>query len=84
MISLPLLVQILATNNKYVVLMDPLDGSSNIDGMFLVGTIFQFLEDSLEPCNIEDFFAARCETSLAAGYVIYGTLTMLVYTTNMA
>jgi len=70
--------------NKYVVLMDPLDGSSNIDVNVSVGTIFSIyrrvtptgtpvlLEDFLQPGNLQ----------IAAGYVIYGTSTMLVYTTG--
>ncbi|AVR44553.1 class 1 fructose-bisphosphatase [Christiangramia fulva] len=70
--------------NKYVVLMDPLDGSSNIDVNVSVGTIFSIyrrvtpigtpvqLEDFLQPGNLQ----------VAAGYIIYGTSTMLVYTTG--
>ena len=70
--------------NKYVVLMDPLDGSSNIDVNVSVGTIFSIYrrvtplgtpvtsEDFLQPGNLQ----------VAAGYIIYGTSTMLVYTTG--
>ncbi|SHO54855.1 class 1 fructose-bisphosphatase [Vibrio quintilis] len=71
-------------NAKYVVLMDPLDGSSNIDVNVSVGTIFSIYrrvspigttptkEDFLQPGNKQ----------VAAGYVIYGSSTMLVYTTG--
>lgn len=70
--------------NKYVVLIDPLDGSSNIDVNVSVGTIFSIyrrvtplgtpvqLEDFLQPGNLQ----------VAAGYIVYGTSTMLVYTTG--
>ncbi|VAV84544.1 Fructose-1,6-bisphosphatase, type I [hydrothermal vent metagenome] len=71
-------------DNKYIVLMDPLDGSSNIDVNVSVGTIFSIYrrvtpigtpvtkEDFLQPGNLQ----------VAAGYVVYGTSTMLVYTTG--
>ncbi|WP_434357119.1 class 1 fructose-bisphosphatase [Parasalinivibrio latis] len=71
-------------NARYVVLMDPLDGSSNIDVNVSVGTIFSIYrrvtpvgtvptdEDFLQPGNKQ----------IAAGYVIYGSSTMLVYTTG--
>ena len=70
--------------NKYVVLIDPLDGSSNIDVNVSVGTIFSIYrritpigtpvekEDFLQPGNLQ----------VAAGYVVYGTSTMLVYTSG--
>lgn len=70
--------------NKYVVLIDPLDGSSNIDANAPVGTIFSIyrritpvgtpvtMEDFLQPGNLQ----------VAAGYIVYGTSTMLVYTTG--
>ena len=69
---------------NYVVLIDPLDGSSNIDVNVSVGTIFSIyrrispvgsrvtLEDFLQPGNKQ----------VAAGYLVYGTSTMLVYTTG--
>lgn len=71
-------------DNKYIVLIDPLDGSSNIDVNVSVGTIFSIYrrvsplgtpvskEDFLQPGNLQ----------VAAGYIIYGTSTMLVYTTG--
>ena len=71
-------------NNKYVVLMDPLDGSSNIDVNVSVGTIFSVFRRITPvgtPVTIEDFLQPGIN-QVAAGYVIYGTSTMLVYTTG--
>lgn len=71
-------------NGKYIVLFDPLDGSSNIDVNVSIGTIFSIykrvspigteatLEDMLQPGTAQ----------IAAGYVLYGSSTMLVYTTG--
>jgi fructose-1,6-bisphosphatase I len=71
-------------NNKYVVLMDPLDGSSNIDVNVSVGTIFSVFRRVTPigtPVQMEDFLQKGIN-QVAAGYVIYGTSTMLVYTTG--
>ena len=71
-------------NNKYVVLMDPLDGSSNIDVNVPVGTIFSVYRRITpigSPVTSEDFLQPGT-AQVAAGYVIYGTSTMLVYTTG--
>ena len=73
-----------AHNNKYVVLMDPLDGSSNIDVNVSVGTIFSVFRRITPigtPVTMEDFLQPGIN-QVAAGYVIYGTSTMLVYTTG--
>ncbi|HPF97558.1 MAG: class 1 fructose-bisphosphatase [Flavobacteriaceae bacterium] len=70
--------------NKYVVLIDPLDGSSNIDVNVSVGTIFSVYRRITPvgtPVQIEDFLQEG-NKQVAAGYVIYGTSTMLVYTTG--
>ncbi len=70
--------------NKYVVLIDPLDGSSNIDVNVSVGTIFSIYRRVTPvgtPVQIEDFLQ-KGNQQVAAGYVIYGTSTMLVYTTG--
>lgn len=70
--------------NKYIVLMDPLDGSSNIDVNVSVGTIFSIYRRVTPvgtPVTIEDFLQ-KGENQVAAGYVIYGSSTMLVYTTG--
>jgi len=70
--------------NKYVVLIDPLDGSSNIDVNVSVGTIFSIYRRVTPvgtPVQKEDFLQKGNE-QVAAGYVVYGTSTMLVYTTG--
>ncbi|MEH6513343.1 class 1 fructose-bisphosphatase [Maribacter arcticus] len=70
--------------NKYVVLIDPLDGSSNIDVNVSVGTIFSIYRRVTPvgtPVTIEDFLQPG-NKQVAAGYVVYGTSTMLVYTTG--
>ena len=70
--------------NKYVVLMDPLDGSSNIDVNVSVGTIFSIFRRVTpvgQPVEAKDFLQKGSE-QVAAGYVVYGTSTMLVYTTG--
>lgn len=68
---------------KYVVAMDPLDGSSNIDVNVSVGTIFSiYRRTSLTgPGTLEDFMQRGTE-QIAAGYIIYGSSCMLVYTTG--
>ncbi|WP_348799896.1 class 1 fructose-bisphosphatase [Flavobacterium adhaerens] len=71
-------------NNKYVLLVDPLDGSSNIDVNVSVGTIFSIYRRVSEvgtPVILEDFLQPGIN-QVAAGYIIYGTSTMLVYTTG--
>ncbi|MGQ7947241.1 class 1 fructose-bisphosphatase [Flavobacterium sp. WC2509] len=71
-------------NNKYILLMDPLDGSSNIDVNVSVGTIFSVyrrISPVGTPVILEDFLQPGIN-QVAAGYVIYGTSTMLVYTTG--
>jgi fructose-1,6-bisphosphatase I len=71
-------------NAKYVVAMDPLDGSSNIDVNVSIGTIFSIFQRTTPVGslpNTDDFFQPG-NKMLAAGYVIYGTSTMLVYTTG--
>jgi fructose-1,6-bisphosphatase I len=69
---------------KYLVVFDPLDGSSNIDVNVSVGTIFGIFrrkKESSEPITTEDFLQ-RGMDMVAAGYVLYGTSTLLVYTTG--
>lgn len=69
---------------KYVVLIDPLDGSSNIDVNVTVGTIFSIYRRISEPgtpATLEDFLQPG-NRQVAAGYLAYGTSTMLVFTTG--
>jgi len=70
--------------NSYVVLIDPLDGSSNIDVNVSVGTIFSIYRRISEIGNnvSMDDFLQKGRNQVAAGYIIYGTSTMLVYTTG--
>lgn len=71
-------------DSKYVVVFDPLDGSSNIDVNVSVGTIFGIYRrksDVNGPCVLEDFLQKGAEL-VAAGYVLYGTSTLLVYSTG--
>jgi fructose-1,6-bisphosphatase I len=70
-------------NAKYIVCIDPLDGSSNIDCNVAVGTIFSILRRKSVDGNatLDDVLQKGTE-QVAAGYVIYGSSTMLVYTTG--
>ncbi len=71
-------------NNKYVVLIDPLDGSSNVDVNVSVGTIFSVYRRGTPvgtPVQMEDFLQKGTK-QVAAGYIIYGTSTMIVFTTG--
>ena len=70
-------------DGRYVLLFDPLDGSSNIDANVSVGTIFAIYRRVTEhgPGTLEDCLQAG-QNLVAAGYVIYGTSTMLVYSTG--
>lgn len=72
------------STSKYVVLIDPLDGSSNIDVNVSVGTIFSIYRRVTEPgtpVELQDFLQPG-DKQVAAGYVVYGSSTMLVYTTG--
>ncbi len=73
-----------AARGKYVVCIDPLDGSSNIDYNVSVGSIFSIYrrvtERDAEPSIVD--FLQDGRSQVAAGYVIYGSSTMLVYTTG--
>jgi fructose-1,6-bisphosphatase I len=73
-----------SNNSKYVVMFDPLDGSSNIDINASIGTIFGVYRRVSElgrPCNINDFLQPGIK-QVAAGYIVYGSSTMLVYATR--
>lgn len=72
----------LCSTAKYIVCMDPLDGSSNIDVNVSVGTIFSIYRRKSPigtPATREDFLQKGTDM-VAAGYVIYGSSTVLVYT----
>jgi fructose-1,6-bisphosphatase I len=74
----------LNNEGKYVIAIDPLDGSSNIDVNVSIGTIFSvYRRKSLAgmPIQEEDILQKGSE-QVAAGYILYGSSTMLVYTTG--
>ena len=71
-------------NAKYILMTDPLDGSSNIDVNVSVGTIFSIykrISPIGTPVTMDDFLQPG-RKQVAAGYVTYGSSTMLVYTTG--
>jgi fructose-1,6-bisphosphatase I len=73
-----------SNNSKYVVLIDPLDGSGNIDVNVSIGTIFSVyrrISEIGKPCEKQDFLQPG-KNQVAAGYVVYGSSTMLVYATR--
>ncbi|MEG1762420.1 MAG: class 1 fructose-bisphosphatase [Bacteroidales bacterium] len=73
-----------ALGGSYVICIDPLDGSSNIDTNVSIGTVFSIyrrISPRGQKPTLEDFL--QCGTrQVAAGYIIYGSSTMLVYTTG--
>ena len=74
----------ISKQSKYVCLFDPLDGSANIDVNVSIGTIFSVFRRVSElgkPAQKEDFLQQGIK-QVAAGYVIYGSSTMLVYATR--
>lgn len=74
----------LSKDAKYILLMDPLDGSSNIDVNVSIGTIFSIyrrISPRGHTAQPEDFLQKGSQM-VAAGYVVYGSSTMLVYTTG--
>ena len=75
----------LSRAGKYIVCMDPLDGSSNIDVNVSIGTVFSIyrrISDIGTSSVLEDFLQPGTK-QVAAGYVLYGSSTMLVYTTGL-
>lgn len=74
----------LKNNGKYIVTIDPLDGSSNIDVNVSIGTIFSIykkLSPQNEPLGALDFLQ-KGRQQIAAGYILYGPSTMLVFSTG--
>ena len=81
----PVVVERDREHGKYVVVFDPLDGSSNIDVNISVGTIFSILRrepDKLRQRPVIQDVLQPGYTQVAAGYVVYGSSTMFVYTTG--
>ena len=80
----PTIVEEAARTSKYIVLFDPLDGSSNIDVNVSIGTIFSILQRKEDVAD-DDVMAHILQPGyrqLAAGYVVYGSSTVLAYTTG--
>jgi fructose-1,6-bisphosphatase I len=78
----PVIVERDRKHGKYVVVFDPLDGSSNIDVNVSVGTIFSVLRRDPDPTGNRDTLSDVLQPGyrqVAAGYVVYGSSTMLVY-----
>jgi fructose-1,6-bisphosphatase I len=74
----------ISNNAKYVVMFDPLDGSGNIDVNISIGTIFSVyrrVSERGKPCTKEDFLQ-KGVNQVAAGYMVYGSSTMMVYATR--
>ena len=69
-------------DGRYVVLFDPLDGSSNLDTCGGVGTIFSILRHDPLADTVEESVLQKGTRQLAAGYVLYGSSTVLVLTTG--
>jgi fructose-1,6-bisphosphatase I len=73
----------ISKNAKYVVAIDPLDGSSNIDVNVGIGTIFSiYRRTSVSGAATVEDILQKGTSQVAAGYIIYGSSTMLVYTTG--
>ncbi len=68
-------------NGQYLLLFDPLDGSSNVNVNISVGTIFSILKSDNAKPKLADFLQAGT-AQICAGYALYGTSTMLVLTTG--
>ena len=74
----------ISNNSKYVCLFDPLDGSGNIDVNVSIGTIFgvyRRISEKGKPCTKADFLQPGSK-QVAAGYIVYGSSTMMVYATR--
>lgn len=69
-------------DGEFLVIFDPLDGSSNIDINVTVGTIFSILPSNGGDASIEETYLQSGRHQLAAGYVLYGPSTLLVMTTG--
>jgi len=67
---------------KYVVIFDPLDGSSNIDVNVSVGTIFSIYRRPTGHHDLKSVCLEPGSKQVAAGYVVYGSSTIMVYTTG--
>lgn len=78
----PLILRTGSEGGKYCVLFDPLDGSSNLDVAVGVGTIFTVLRNDAEVGSAERTVCQKGLHQVAAGYILYGSSTILVLTTG--
>ena len=80
----PRILQELDNQAKYIVLFDPLDGSSNIDVNVSIGTIFSILQrrEDVDADDVMDHILQPGYRQIAAGYVIYSSSTVMAYTTG--
>ncbi len=76
----PRVLQEAHSGDSYIVMFDPLDGSSNIDVNVSVGTIFTIFKNPSEIASTEESVLQPGLNQVAAGYVLYGSSTVLVYT----
>lgn len=72
-------INLTTKNGQYLLCVDPLDGSSNVNVNISVGTIFSVLKAPNNQPELIDFLQAGTE-QICAGYALYGTSTMLVFT----
>ena len=80
----PHIIKELDERAKYIVLFDPLDGSSNIDVNVSIGTIFSILQrkEGVESARVMDHILQPGLQQVAAGYVIYSSSTVMAYSTG--
>ena len=75
----PRVLQDISEGGKYIVMFDPLDGSSNIDANVAIGTIFTIFQRQPREKRAEQSVLQSGVKQIAAGYVVYGSSTILVY-----
>ncbi|MFQ5716288.1 MAG: class 1 fructose-1,6-bisphosphatase, partial [Nitrospinales bacterium] len=81
--EIPIKISTEQSSAKYIFMMDPLDGSSNIDVNVSIGTIFSIYRKKSPGDALTDMdFFQKADQQVAAGYVIYGSSSMFVYTTG--
>lgn len=80
----PRILKELDTQAKYIVLFDPLDGSSNIDVNVSIGTIFSIQQrrEEVAAGKVMDHILQPGYRQVAAGYMVYGSSTVMAYTTG--
>jgi fructose-1,6-bisphosphatase I len=80
----PRIMKELDAHAKYIVLFDPIDGSSNIDVNVSIGTIFSILERrrGIAAGKVMDHILQPGHRQIAAGYMVYGSSTVMAYTTG--